>query len=161
MRLKDFVPDADTFLALEPEDLGMILLKLIQEDRAPHTARSNLETSLWNENTPAYPMKLRAAVNCAFAEAWQWLQNEGLLMPEPEQPIGYFRLTRKGEKIRTPENIEAYRQGNLLQTALLHHLFLDNVRCSQLYSPKILEPRLRQLGVSHRVLNVAVAKVRL
>jgi uncharacterized protein (TIGR02391 family) len=124
----DFLPDADSFLALGPEDLGLILLRLIQNDRSPMVAPSNLEMPLWNANHPGYPDSKKRLVSRAFAEAWQWLQNEGLLMLHPEQSAGWFCLTRKGTKLRTGADVDAYRHGNMLPVSLLHSRLAEKVR---------------------------------
>jgi hypothetical protein len=68
--LADLVPDADTLLALAPEDLGMILLKLVQAERTENVAPSNFETPLWNVTRPGYPYSKNKLVGLAFAEAW-------------------------------------------------------------------------------------------
>jgi len=78
-----------------PEDFGMILLELVQKERGPRVALSNIEMPIWNANSPKYPQHSRAPVGRAIAEAWQWLQNEGLPMHDLDQPNGWFCRTRK------------------------------------------------------------------
>lgn len=126
--LIDFFPDAESLAGAAPENLGTILLQLIQQERSPRVTVSGLEYPLWNANTPAYPHHKRALVGRAIGEAWQWLQNEGLLMPDLDQPNGWFCLTRKGAALRTSADLEAYRQGNLLPVALLHSKLAEKVR---------------------------------
>jgi uncharacterized protein (TIGR02391 family) len=123
----DFVPDADSFLALGTEDLGLILLKLIQSDRSQSIAPSSLEMPLWNTNNPGYPYTKKKFVSRAFAEAWQWLQNEGLLMYDPDQTKDWFCLTRKGAKLKATD-VDAYRRGNVLPVGLLHPRLAEKVR---------------------------------
>jgi len=125
--LIDFFPDADALLALGPEDLGLILLRLVQEQRVRKVHENSLLMPLWNANTPAYPHHKKQAVEEAFAEAWQWLQNEGLLMPAPDSN-GLYCTTRKGAAVRTSADLEAYRQGNLLPLALLHSRLAEKAR---------------------------------
>jgi hypothetical protein len=48
-------------------------------------------------------------VGRAIAEAWQWLQNEGLVMPDLDQPSGWYCLTRKGARLTNKTDIETYR----------------------------------------------------
>ena len=48
--LMDYLRDADSLLALGPEDLGMILLELVQKERVSKVTLSNLEMPLWNAN---------------------------------------------------------------------------------------------------------------
>jgi uncharacterized protein (TIGR02391 family) len=124
----DFLPTADALLELSPEDLGMIVLHLVQKERTANVAVSNLEMSLWNANSAGYPAHKRMPVARAFAEAWQWLQTEGLLMVAPDQSNGFFCLTRKGVSIKSPADIETYRQGDLLPRGLLHPKLAEKVR---------------------------------
>jgi uncharacterized protein (TIGR02391 family) len=126
--LINVLPNADALLALQAEDLGLILLRLVQQERSPRVTLPNIEMPIWNANSPGYPQQKRMPVGRAIAEAWQWLQNEGLLMPDLDQPNGWFCLTRKGEKIRGEEDFEAYRQGNLLPVALLNPKLAEKVR---------------------------------
>src|SRR6476660_1464303 len=60
--LIDFFPDALSLLAVAPEDVGIVLLQLIQQERGPRVALSNLEMPLWNAHTPAYPQHRRMEV---------------------------------------------------------------------------------------------------
>jgi hypothetical protein len=122
------LPDADSLVALGPEDLGMILLQLVQQERAPRVALSNLEMPLWNAHSPRYPQHKRMPVGRCIAEAWQWLQNEGLLMADLDQPNGWFCLTRKGSGLRSQADIEAYRHGNMLPAGLLSPILAEKVR---------------------------------
>jgi uncharacterized protein (TIGR02391 family) len=125
--LIDFVRDADSLAALAPEDLGMIVLQLVQNERGIFTG-SNIETPLWNANSPGYPQHKRMQVLLALAEAWQWLENEGLLMAAPDQPSGWYRLTRKGMRLKNPADIDVYKQGNVLPLGLLHPKLVEKAR---------------------------------
>ncbi|MDH2402407.1 TIGR02391 family protein [Bradyrhizobium sp. SSUT18] len=106
----------------------MVLLELMQAVRAPLFTVSEFEMPLWNTNLPEYPHHKRRAVGRAMAEAWQWLENEGLMMADPEQPNGYFCLTRKGAALKSPANVEAYQHGKLLPEGLLHEKLIAKVR---------------------------------
>jgi uncharacterized protein (TIGR02391 family) len=126
--LIDYLPNAAALLELEPEDLGAILLNIVHQDRSPRFAFSNIEMPLWNANSPAYPYQKRQEVGRALAESWLWLQSEGLIMSDPDQPNGWYCLTRRGQRLRTSVDLEAYRYGNLLPTATLHPSLVEQVR---------------------------------
>jgi uncharacterized protein (TIGR02391 family) len=125
--LMDFVGDADSLAALAPEDLGMIVLQLVQNERGNFTL-PNIEMPVWNANSPGYPQHKRMQVILALGEAWQWLENEGLLMAAPDQPNGWYRLTRKGMRLKSPADIDVYKQGNVLPLGLLHPKLAEKVR---------------------------------
>lgn len=126
--LIDYLPNADALLALPPEDLGIILLPLVQAERTRNVTKSHFEVPPFNGNNPGYPDSKHGLVFYAIAEAWQWLLNEGLLMPAPDQPNGYFCLTKKGANLKVAADIEAYRLGNILPVGLLNPRIAEKVR---------------------------------
>jgi hypothetical protein len=69
--LINYFPDADSLSATAPEDLGIVLLQLVQQELGARVTISNLEYPLWAANTPAYPQHKRMSVGRAIAEAWQ------------------------------------------------------------------------------------------
>jgi uncharacterized protein (TIGR02391 family) len=117
--LIDFVPNADALVEMPCEELAMILLQLIQQERGNVTI-SHFEMPLWNANVPGYGYNRYSHVQHAIAEAWQWLLSQHLLMPAPDQPNGFFRLTRKGAEIKSGADAGAYSKANLLPEAMLH-----------------------------------------
>jgi uncharacterized protein (TIGR02391 family) len=128
--LIDYAATADELLSIEPEDLAVILLNLVDQIQ-PHSRNftlSHFEMPLWNANSPGYPPTSRQAVARALAEAWQWLQTEGLMMPDPDQPNGWFCLTRRGERLKRPADAKAYRKSGLLPASNLHPILLEKVR---------------------------------
>jgi hypothetical protein len=77
--LIDYLPNAATLPDLEPEDVGAILLNIVHQDRSPRFGFSSIEMPLWNANSAAYPQQKRREVGRAVAEAWLWLQSEGVI----------------------------------------------------------------------------------
>ena len=126
--LLEYLPDADSLMSLSAEDLGMILLTLIQKQRALRFTPTDFEQPIWNAHTPGYPHAKRIGVNRTFAEAWQWLQNDGLIMIDLDQPNGWFCLTRKGASLTSEADVDAYRHGNLLPEGLVHPKIVAKVR---------------------------------
>lgn len=128
--LIDFAPNVGELTEIEPEDLGLILIRLIHDlqPSSPRFTVSHFEMPIWNANAPGYPPHSRQAVSRAIAEAWQWLLVEGLIMPEPEQPNGWFCLTRRGQRLQNTANAEAYNKRHLLPSYSLHPILLEKVR---------------------------------
>jgi hypothetical protein len=83
------VPDADNLLAMEPEELGLLLLRDVNNaaygnyGHQPVIKRGNYFVE---SRTPAkdYPPKDRQRVDEALMAAWVWLEREGLLLPLPD-----------------------------------------------------------------------------
>jgi hypothetical protein len=126
--LRDYLPDADSLISLSAEDLGMLLLELMQAEKKPRFTPSDFEMPLWNANVPEYPHQKRQEVGRGFGEAWLWLQNEGLVMPDLDQPNGWFCLTRKGAGLRTGADVQAYQHGKILPEGVLHSTLVAKVR---------------------------------
>ena len=49
-------------------------------------------------------------------------------MVAPEQPNGFFCLTRKGRSFENSADVDAYRHGKLLPVSLLHPKLAEKVR---------------------------------
>jgi hypothetical protein len=77
------------------------LIELLQRHRGANFSHSDFEMPLWNADSPAYPISRKRAVRKALAEAWQWLEIEGLVISDPEQPNG-FSVSREKEKRFNP-----------------------------------------------------------
>jgi uncharacterized protein (TIGR02391 family) len=118
---------AKALLALGSEELGMILLGLCREERGRNVTLSNYEMSVLNVGPPAFPHNMRTEVAQAIGEAWQWLLNEGLMTVAPDQPNGWFRVTKKGSELKSTD-LDAYRHGSMLPVDLLHPRLSQKVR---------------------------------
>lgn len=128
-RLSSIVPDAETLLALEPEELGGLLLEylhsLSETDRF-HLHRGNLlQTDLISD----YPAQHHDSILRALTEAWMWLEREGLLAPKPGsmQQRDFVFTTRRGERLRTSADVAAYRRASVLPKQLLHPVIAQKV----------------------------------
>ncbi len=57
----------------------------------------------------------------ALMEAWGWLLREGLIADVPGQSnAGWYFITRRGQRLRTADDMETYRKASLLPKAALH-----------------------------------------
>jgi uncharacterized protein (TIGR02391 family) len=131
--LIDFAPTVEDLLEIEPEDLGLILVSLARG--SPGTSRRNFAVSdfempIWNANAPGYPPHptSQQSVSRALAAAMQWLQTEGLVIVAPDQPNGYFCLTRRGERLKNDADVEAYKKRGMLPADNLQPVLLEKVR---------------------------------
>ena len=96
-KLFEMLPEADTLLSLEPEDLaGPLLISLdgsqtitpegiISHDSMKYAIQGDLERT--------YPYKCRNEVLFALMEAWQWLEREGFVAPRPTGLVGSTTVT--------------------------------------------------------------------
>ena len=84
------IPDVEAFLALAPEELAAKMLFLLRQRRQDMFTAGSLETELWGGIGGApgasYPSLRQGDVHLAFAEAWAWLEAQGLLVPAEAAP---------------------------------------------------------------------------
>ncbi len=122
MLMSDVISQEE-LLELEPEELaGLLLQYLLSEQGAVHPG--NVARHIAGEYAPAS----RARVERAVAEAWTWLEREGLLAPDPTQwGSGWSFVTRRGERLQSADGVKKYRHANLLPRNLLHPTISDRV----------------------------------
>lgn len=123
MRIFDMVPDAGGLLALEPEELGGVLLAHLNSLPAKERSSLNRYNFLHEpRHTFAdYPPECQSQIADAFGEAWSWLEREGLLVQRVSAGSSdWFVISRRGSKMTRREDVDAYRRGNLLPREQLH-----------------------------------------
>ncbi len=125
--ISTILPDADSILALEPEELAGYLLEYLNslpEQERRHLNRYNFSLEY---NFSDYPQGLREDILKVFMEAWCWLEREGLIAPKPGQQGEWVFITRRGQKLKNHQDLEAFRKANLLPRQLLHPIIAQEV----------------------------------
>jgi uncharacterized protein (TIGR02391 family) len=114
------IPDSETLLALEVEELAGVLLMHLNSrgDGGAELHHYNVFNDL--RNSPVYPTH-KDEVNRALMEAWDWLANEGFLARRGDDASkSAFFVTRRGKRLKSREDLAAYRKANLLPRGQLH-----------------------------------------
>jgi uncharacterized protein (TIGR02391 family) len=120
------VPDAEALLALEPEELAGVLLE--QLNRLERSGVDLHRRDFGLRHTVAhYPAQDQGPLSEALMEAWVWLEHEGLLAPKPGSDEGWVFITRRGRRLTTAADVEAYRRAALLPRRLLHPVVAQRV----------------------------------
>src|SRR6202021_4267086 len=74
-----------------------------------------------------YPRQTFPAVTRAIMEAWNWMLNNGLLAPVPDDNSGdWVFLTRAAEKLQAPADFERFLKATLLSPKLLHPRIIES-----------------------------------
>jgi hypothetical protein len=112
--LKSFFPTADELLQQDLPTLGGILLTHLKSYEGLNTVyqhaglcRKYFLAMLENQNVGLGPLPKepeygarQPEVTQAMMEAWNWLEREGMLIRNPQQPSGeWFTISRSGEKL--------------------------------------------------------------
>ncbi|KAB2914622.1 MAG: TIGR02391 family protein [Alphaproteobacteria bacterium] len=124
------IPDVETVLALEPEELGAkILLLLRQREQRNPSARGlhhcgNLQREPFSETGGMvhYPQSHRDQFILAFSEAWAWLEAQGLLVPAPgtNGSSGCRVLSRRARRFEDAADFARYAAARRLPRDSLH-----------------------------------------
>jgi len=130
--LTSLIPDIDVLLALAPEELAEVVLRLAHEHR--HNNLIHLQSIASNiHGTPGandgYPQNRRKDAELALAEAWNWLSIQGLLIPEPgtNGNNGWMLLSRRAQTVLANNTFKTYARSVGFPKALLHPSIADEV----------------------------------
>lgn len=131
--LLDLIPDVDVLLRLEAEELGTTLLMIIRS-RQPangmvHRGNSLVEVFAGVGEQTGYPLQRRSDIELAIAEAWNWLEVQGLLVPAPDTngQNGYRVLSRRAQRLETADDVRRYSAGRHLPKETLHPSIRETV----------------------------------
>lgn len=121
--LRELLKDTESLLDLEPEDLaGSLLVDLVGVESVGNNPlhQGNYMGTVMQSS----PIEVRKAV----AEAWSWLEREGLLAQHPDVRGGDFRfVTRRGRQVAENQDTSAYVQANMLPKKRLHPVIAQKV----------------------------------
>lgn len=122
MPLNELLQNRPVLLTMEPEELAGYLLEHLNALPAGQQEQLNR----YNFMGIAYGAP--EEVGRALMEAWMWLEREGLLAPKPRQTGGEWQfITRRGRRLQSHVDVEAFRRADLLPRARLHPLIADAV----------------------------------
>lgn len=124
------MPDAEALLALEPEELAGVVLQHLNSVSQRHSGILNRHNYSLYHTVEGYAEKYKKAILRALMEAWTWLEREGLVAPNPEQEGDWVFITRRGQRMVSAGDLDAYRKANLLPRGLLHPTIAQKVWAS-------------------------------
>jgi uncharacterized protein (TIGR02391 family) len=133
--LATLFPDAKDLVAMPPEDIAPILLKL---------ARGTVQNGMfWPENVndvataanniartdAGYPFHARQQIAGLLAETWAWIERQGLIAPAADMNgrNGWKIFTRQGEKISDAQDLRKLREAAEFPNWLIHPSIADKV----------------------------------
>lgn len=131
--LTSVIPDVDVLVALAPEELAKVVLRLASE-RRQQTGLIHLQALASDINghpgvSDGYPQSRKQDAELALAEAWNWLKVQGLLIPEPgiNGNNGFMLLSRRARTILADDSFNTYARSLAFPKALLHPSIADEV----------------------------------
>ena len=126
------IPDVNVLLALAPEELAGVVLRLASERQQNGLIHHQALASDINGQpgvADGYPQNQKQDAELALAEAWNWLTVQGLLIPEPgvNGNNGWMRLSRRARTVLANDSFSTYARSLAFPKALLHPTIADEV----------------------------------
>lgn len=134
--IQTFIPDVDVLLSLDPVELAPHMLALAKQNTQNGSFLLDPILTMWHgpqgggRSEYLYPQNRKPEVDKALGEAWQWLLNNGLIMPETGMngSNGWMVLTRKGALIaQDSSKLQAFLRASQFPKSMLHPLIADAV----------------------------------
>jgi uncharacterized protein (TIGR02391 family) len=126
MSLANLIPDAETVLALPPEELAYYLLQAVARPNGNfhiQTIQADISGGGFQHGQRGYPQQFQGEVGLAVLEAWGWLENQLLIVPDVgiNGNNGFRVLSRRGRKVfQDAKQFKAFRQAASFPKGLLH-----------------------------------------
>jgi len=149
--LFSIIPDPETLLSLEPEELAGVVLEVLNSLDPMNRGNLNRYNFSLPSNFTEYANQ-HDQIAQAVMEAWSWLEREGLLAPKPGSQGEWVFITRRGLKIQSQSDLDAYRKADLLPKRQLHPTIAQKVWASFLrgdYDTAVFQA-YKEVGVSVR-----------
>ena len=130
--LTSTIPDVNVLVALAPEELAEVVLRLAHEHRQNDNVHLQAIASHIHGTPGAsdgYPPNRKNDAELALAEAWNWLSVQGLLIPAPgpNGNNGWMFLSRRARAILATDSFKTYARSVAFPKALLHPSIAEDV----------------------------------
>ncbi|PTQ78793.1 uncharacterized protein (TIGR02391 family) [Nitrosomonas oligotropha] len=126
------IPDVDVLVALAPEELAGVVLRLAHEHL--QNGKIHLQSLVSDIHgtsgiSDGYPQNRRQDAELALAEAWNWLSVQGLLIPDLgiNGNNGWMNLSRRARTILADDSFNTYTRSVAFPKSLLHPSIADQV----------------------------------
>ena len=150
------IPDAETFAALTPSELGAIILEELcsftQHDRQQLHLRSFTGLFTGSSNSSPYAEEHWQTINDAIAEAWAWLLAHGFTALRTDGgEHGWIFVTRMGRQAATAQGVREYRKALELPKEKLHPSIAE--RCHSHFMRGLLDTAVFE---AYKALEIAI-----
>jgi uncharacterized protein (TIGR02391 family) len=130
--LLTLIPDIEILLALQPEELARLLLRVVSKNGMfrPDAITDSLFNVSGAPSTQAYYSYHRQhEVGIALGEAWNWLRINNLIIPAPgiNGQNGWMVLSRRGAAIADEQAFQRFKEAAAFPKSLLHPSIADKV----------------------------------
>lgn len=126
MSLTEILPDIQTVLEMEPEELAPFVLHTL--DKLPEQRLNRHNFTMISQEYQKYAGQHLEDFSRRVVEAWVWLESEQFLAPKPGTDGSWVFITRRGKKVLDSQDFKTYTHSNLLPSSHLDPLLAKIVR---------------------------------
>ena len=110
---------------MPPEELAFYVLKAVARPNGNfhvQTLQADIAGGGFQTGQRGYPQQFVGEAEIAISEAWRWLENQLLIVPEPgiNGNNGFRLLGRRGRQVLNADQFKAFRQASTFPKDLLH-----------------------------------------
>ena len=144
------LPPPEIAVELPPEELALFVLRLLSDPAASGSHLNRYNFTSMSETS----YRRDGSIQMALAEAWAWLEREGLIVPRPATQGEWVSVSRRGRVLTNQVDFDAYKRGNLLRRDALDPLLEQKVwplfirgdyEVAVFQAFKLIEVRVREL----------------
>ena len=149
------LPAPEVAAELPPEELALFVLRfLLDPDTSGFRNRYNF-TLMSHTPYGGIPGPQRDALQLSLAEAWAWLDREGLIVPRPGATGEWYEVSHRGRSLESRADFTAYQRGSLVRRQSLNPTLEQKVwplfirgdyDIAVVQAFKLVEVRVRELG---------------
>ena len=133
--LPEAIPDVDYLLQLETEELAALVLHFAKLQRGRTNGLlhlANYQDLLFTANMGGHGYvadRREREIKLAIAEAWSWLEVQGLLVTAPGSngSAGFRVLSRRAEKMASREDVEKFARSRQIRKEILNSRIAETV----------------------------------
>ncbi|HLG85126.1 MAG TPA: TIGR02391 family protein [Bradyrhizobium sp.] len=123
--LPQLIPEVDYLLSLEAEDLAAFVLIASSDLRQNGLVSFGYLMSTVESpypHSPGYKDRRTDQIRLALAEAWNWLEVQGLLLPAPgiNGPNGFRVFSRRAAKMASADEVKTFARSRRIERDRLH-----------------------------------------
>ena len=133
--ISTLIPSIPDLLALPIEELaGVLLVHLNSYVYGGNAIAQNGKLNQFEffsslRENPPYPGNSQQVIQDVLLEAWNLLENEGLMARTLDSASCWFFVTRRGKAIRSRDDFASYRKGSLLPKYQIHQVIASTCSC--------------------------------
>jgi uncharacterized protein (TIGR02391 family) len=122
--IKDYLPPPEECIALSAEELANHVLRFLNMRDPPTAFFADGLIENWVKEYPSHENEMRLSL----FEAFQWLENEGLIGNASSSIPPLKRVTRAGSEFAGPDGQARTERSRLLASQLIHPVILNKVK---------------------------------